>query len=39
VYDFCIIIYKSIILFDLKLMKDGKGIYRKGFAVIACART
>ena len=39
VYDFCIIIYKSIILFDLKVMKDGTGIFRKGFAVIVCART
>ena len=39
VYDFCIIIYKSIILFDLKVMKDGTGIFRKGFAVVACART
>ena len=38
-YDFCIIIYKWIILFDLKVMKDGSGIFRKGFAVIACART
>ena len=34
VYDFCIIIYKSIILFDLKVMKDGTGIFRKGFAVV-----
>jgi len=39
VYDFRIIIYKSIILFDLKVMKDGTGIFRKGFAVIVCART
>lgn len=31
VHDFFIIIYKSIILFDLKVMKDHKGIFRKGF--------
>ena len=34
VYDFCIIIYKWIILFDLKVMKDRTGIFRKGFAVV-----
>jgi hypothetical protein len=34
VYDFFIIIYKSIILYDLKVMKDRKGIIRKGFAVV-----
>jgi hypothetical protein len=34
VYVFCIIIYKSIILFDLKVMKDGAGIIRKGFAAV-----
>ena len=34
VYDFCIIIYKSIILLDLNVMKDGTGIFRKGFAVV-----
>ena len=33
VYDFCIIIYKWIILYDLKVMKDRQGIFRNGFAV------
>jgi hypothetical protein len=31
VYDFFIIIYKSTFLFDLKVMKDREGIFRKGF--------
>jgi hypothetical protein len=33
-YDFCIIIYKWIILFDLKVMMHGTGIFRKGFAAV-----
>ena len=33
-YVFCIIIYKWIKLFDLKVMKHRKGIFRKGFSVV-----
>lgn len=37
--DFCIIIYKWIILSDLKVMKDRKGKFRKGFLSLLKAKT
>ena len=33
-YVFCTIIYKSIILYDLKVMINSKGIFRNGISVI-----